>query len=785
MKLISLLSLSGSFFLGSLSFAVVQPLSFSSETPLPIVRWIYSSSATTNKDEPFFQKNPLAALKRAQLQNQPVRCVKEADRALKNAKGLQAWIVTVELECLVKNGEQLKDKSSLTKLVREVQRHEPWLVQGAQGPLLKAAFNQAQLLVLELQIKTDRTAAWETIEQMIETKSRLDSKQRAALYRSAGELSFIQQRMPAARQFILRSLAENEAPETKEILASIDSTLNSNSLKPSESPAANGLNAVTTANADLEASADELRQVQKITTSLKSGELVTAVEDCVKLIHDYPGGVRAKWAADRVQEIYLGLIDHLNSKNESSFATLTDQVLSFMERADSLKLSEWARMAYNHQQYENALRLSVQAIKEMESGSANTKAFETAADSALALEKYDVASKFYNTLISQYGGTSSSRYALFRVGLIEYRLGHFNASQAAFERLLVLPQSENFEPVARYWLWRALQKTKSDAAANAADILISKFPFSYYGLRASIEKNSSNLDLSQLFSTSTTGAKTSTAKLETTLWLTRPERATYERVLALLQAGWLDEAQAEIQDLPAPVTATDRVLRARLFAAALNYSAAISLVNKAWEEDSSLRREPFLSLDFPREFTDEIKTQASTYSLNPYLIMGLIKQESAYQIRAISSSPAYGLMQMIAPTAKEVASELKISHLLVPDDLFNPTQNIRMGSYYFSKMMARYKGNVPMALAAYNAGPGHFDKWLKSRSSLKDLAQSHSPDSDQELWFDELPWNETSFYVKAILRNYLLYRVLDQGRASGQGPQKIVFPVWLAAPGAS
>jgi soluble lytic murein transglycosylase len=217
-------------------------------------------------------------------------------------------------------------------------------------------------------------------------------------------------------------------------------------------------------------------------------------------------------------------------------------------------------------------------------------------------------------------------------------------------------------------------------------------------------------------------------------------------------------------------------LRARLFGAALNYSAAINLVNKAWDDQADLRREPFLSLDFPNEFKSEIKTQAGLYSVSPYLVMGLIKQESAYQIHAVSSAPAYGLMQMIAPTAKEVAGELKIPNLTMPDSLFDPNQNIHMGTYYFSKMLARYSGNVPMALAAYNAGPGHFDRWLKSRPSLKNLAQSRDPDADQELWFDELPWSETSFYVKAILRNYLLYRVLDQGS------QKISFPVWASAP---
>jgi soluble lytic murein transglycosylase len=121
-------------------------------------------------------------------------------------------------------------------------------------------------------------------------------------------------------------------------------------------------------------------------------------------------------------------------------------------------------------------------------------------------------------------------------------------------------------------------------------------------------------------------------------------------------------------------------------------------------------------------------------------------------------------MQMIPPTAREIAEDLGIRGFEFPRDLEQPPLNVRMGSYYLAKVLRKYQGNVPLALASYNAGPGRMDRWLKFRPSLAGLAQSRSSSADDELWFDELPWSETCYYVKAILRNLLIYRALDQGR---------------------
>ena len=743
--------------------ADVTPVTLSSEDEITAPRLIYGNTRAAPKANSKKKANAandalsleLANVKSAQLEGDYENCLKRIDAVRAKAKLIQGWLSLTELDCAAhsKTSATAAGADKLAKAVVRVEANPDWLIKGPQVTLIKPALVQAYLDLIEQDAKTNRVRAWKSIESAQDLLPYMDTKARAKLWRMAGDLAFAQQKIDAARDLMRRSLSEENNEELRARLNAIGSGDSKEAAKIETK--SNKYGAPATGS---EASRDELDLVDRITASMKSGELVAAVEDAIKLITNYPGSTRAKWATDRVLDAYLSLID----KSDAKYILVRERILKLMQKADADRLADWSRTMYSKGQYSESYDTAHKALETL-TGAKRAGVLDLAAKAALASDHFAEARNMSAELTAKYAGTKESHEALFRIGLLNYRLGELSEAQTSFEKILSINQSDNLELPARYWLWRVLQKNKTDTstaqAEAAADELTKRFPFSYYGLRARYERTQNTLEW-----------KSDVQKVESQVWLTATERRAWDRLQLLLKSGWLEEAQAELKTLPPPLKADDKAVRALLWAAAGQYLTASKLANDAWDEKGELRSMPFVAAAFPSEFDTWITEQSKARNLDRFVVKGLIKQESGYNARAVSPSNALGLMQMIPPTAKEIANDLKMPALDIPSDLFIPKKNIQLGTYYFSKLLNKYQGVVPLALAAYNAGPGRMDRWLRARPSLKGVISTKSSAPDDEIWFDEIPYAETSFYVKAILRNDLIYKMLDQGRVTVKDP---------------
>ncbi|MBU6235548.1 MAG: lytic transglycosylase domain-containing protein [Alphaproteobacteria bacterium] len=140
------------------------------------------------------------------------------------------------------------------------------------------------------------------------------------------------------------------------------------------------------------------------------------------------------------------------------------------------------------------------------------------------------------------------------------------------------------------------------------------------------------------------------------------------------------------------------------------------------------------------------------YGVDKALVHALIRQESQFDANAVSPSGALGLMQVMPATAKMTAKRNDLMHntsLLTA----NPRHNVQIGSLYIREMLDRFDGNLPMAIAAYNAGPGRVQQWAK------EFGDPRSPNVDTIDWMESIPIYETRNYVQRVMEGYAVYRM--------------------------
>lgn len=151
-----------------------------------------------------------------------------------------------------------------------------------------------------------------------------------------------------------------------------------------------------------------------------------------------------------------------------------------------------------------------------------------------------------------------------------------------------------------------------------------------------------------------------------------------------------------------------------------------------------------VELRFPMQYQSLVKLSASKHKISPAWVYGVMRRESAFDEKIVSSAKAQGLMQVLPSTAKGVAKKLGITDHQ-KSDLLIPEKNANIGSAYLSGLLKRFKGNFVKATAAYNAGPHRVTQW--------------APDFniDAPRWIESIPFTETRKYVRAVMSYTTIY----------------------------
>ncbi len=156
----------------------------------------------------------------------------------------------------------------------------------------------------------------------------------------------------------------------------------------------------------------------------------------------------------------------------------------------------------------------------------------------------------------------------------------------------------------------------------------------------------------------------------------------------------------------------------------------------------------YWELLFPLPYKEDVVKNAKSHDLDPYSVAALIRQETEFNPAAHSRANAYGLMQLVPATGRQMAKQQGI-RIASNYTLLEPSVSIQLGTHYLREQLNSWNGDWIQTLAAYNAGPGRVRQWLNT-----------IPYQEPAEFVESIPFSETKEYVQAVLRNADMYRVI-------------------------
>jgi peptidoglycan lytic transglycosylase len=377
--------------------------------------------------------------------------------------------------------------------------------------------------------------------------------------------------------------------------------------------------------------------------------------------------------------------------------------------------------------------------------------------------EFDVAPLYYRTLLEVFPQTPQASEASWRYAWVQYLTGKPDDARKALLSLIRQYPNSPHIPAALYFLGRLEEGEQSTEARALYEFLIHRYRHGYYPLEASnrlrlLRRNASHRKSSDA------DPDFSIHELERRIPAADPPGfgaclpATSGKDMVafhMLDALHLDDiARQDLQsrleghpNSPALVIALSRFEAEQGQTDNALHVAKRMVPDYYSEQFSDLPREIWQLL-FPRAHISVIRRYAAINHLDPYLVMGLIRQESGFNVHATSPADARGLMQVLASTI----THSRRYRSSVGRRLYEPAYNVRFGCAYLRKLLERYNGNVAEAIAAYNAGPTNVDQWISRRTYR-----------DQQEFVESIPFPETRIYLKAVFADSGIYRKLVSG----------------------
>ena len=365
-------------------------------------------------------------------------------------------------------------------------------------------------------------------------------------------------------------------------------------------------------------------------------------------------------------------------------------------------------------------------------------------DLAIDAGNVDSARFDYLTLAARYPSSTLRPHAIVLAALIALETGKPAVTVQELSRALEAHLVPNEIDASRYWLARARLATGDTATATASLWeLAARGPDNYYAVRAA-------------------------ARLDTIPWATTavapivpPDSldGVFARAERLDALGMDAEARFERDRIASEARGAEGERVGEAFFSRGFVSRAAQLASRAVA--AGVAKDAVLwQLMYPLPFVGTLRETAQREQVDPLLVASVIRQESGFETHATSRANARGLMQVEPATGQDLAQVLGFPDF-DPALLWVGPVNLVLGIHHFAVSLQRYP-EIERGLAAYNAGTARVDRWTMSplNGQLRSADRVRDPVDDVEVFVERIPFVETRDYVRAIIRNQAVYRML-------------------------
>ena len=389
------------------------------------------------------------------------------------------------------------------------------------------------------------------------------------------------------------------------------------------------------------------------------------------------------------------------------------------------------------------------------------KAFVNAGYAARDAKNKGEETYFLTTALTVFPNAIEVAGAQFELAWLQHESSNFPESSRMFIEHLARYAQKDTTNRGKAGYWAARDSERAGKTADACALyegVIQRYSANWYGhiglqrltaLKGQGQCRSQNT-IGPLVPKAVASLKTVTVAAETS---TPKELERAEKSQQLSVIGLFDWAISELEEAKKTANNSPRInlALAKYYRFKGDNVNALLALAKSYPDYSQMFPEEMgrdeWEIFYPLTNWDQISAWAKNRNLDQYQVAGLIRQESVFNPRAKSPANAYGLMQLVIPTARAVARKYGSTATISVESLFLPALNIELGTAYMRDQLDKF-GRIEYVAVAYNAGPGRVPQW---RSTLP---------IEIDEFVEAIPFKETKGYVQGVIRNSAQYRRL-------------------------